>query len=667
MATIKFWSEMTKATTVDGEDKVMISRNSTGEAMYADFQYLINQAGMNSSDYIPVDGNTLPDGGEGNKVTFAGPGTYTQSGGDDVVVPENSLGIITWDGDEWSLGSSVAIDIPADVVFHSELKDAIESSGILLFYPNENLLKEYRGSNVNNTDLWSEGYLNKKGEIVENSSWVFSVKYIPFVTELDVVKTELYFSGSAVSIVYYDNNKKAIGFQINEGASPFQDQLIAPEGTVYLRFSHPVSVSTADVSIEIKNGFVYLLEQNLNVLKNYSTQQELIQRIFGNDKLKIYNPNENIIEEYSESDINNTDLWGSGRIEPVAGDIKSGVFHYSRKFLNIGGGKIYRTNIRTTSNSCIALYDEEFNFIEGINKNTAGMDSGGGVFHVSEDVKYFRFTKVDTQDSEEVFIKTHETFNINFSKEDLAKELNIKASKSVIVCLGDSVTELGDYDQTVADLTNSTVYNCGVGGTRMSRHSSEDHDKLSFYNMADAINQNNFSEQIQALDNLLQGRPDSNLIRTKNNLQSIDWEKVDIITVFFGTNDYSLGSSAKEGDADRDNFNTYNVAGALNYGIEKIQTAYPKIKLLVITPTHRFFSSEGDSDEFTNELGRSLQDYCDTIIKVSNLNHIPVKDMYRESGFNKYNHDYYFMDGVHPNKQGDKLIGEILSKFINSV
>ena len=109
MATIKFWSEMTKATTVDGEDKVMIGRNATGEAMYADFQYLINQAGMNSSDYIPVDGNTLPDGGEGNKVTFAAPGTYTQSGGDDVVVPENSLGIITWDGDEWSLGSSVNI------------------------------------------------------------------------------------------------------------------------------------------------------------------------------------------------------------------------------------------------------------------------------------------------------------------------------------------------------------------------------------------------------------------------------------------------------------------------------------------------------------------------------------------------------------------------------
>lgn len=127
MATIKFWSEMTKATTVDGEDKVMIGRNATGEAMYADFQYLINQAGMNSSDYIPVDGNTLPDGGEGNKVTFASPGTYTQSGGDDVVVPENSLGIIVWDGDEWSLSSTVDFDF--DFPDWEDTDTVIEESG----------------------------------------------------------------------------------------------------------------------------------------------------------------------------------------------------------------------------------------------------------------------------------------------------------------------------------------------------------------------------------------------------------------------------------------------------------------------------------------------------------------------------------------------------------
>src|SRR5690625_3461005 len=141
MATIKFWSEMTKATTVDGEDKVMIGRNATGEAMYADFQYLINQAGMNSSDYIPVDGNTLPDGGEGNKVTFAAPGTYTQSGGDDVVVPENSLGIITWDGDEWVLGSVISVPgAPSDEVVEGG-QMPVSQDAVWEFFRSENLNK----------------------------------------------------------------------------------------------------------------------------------------------------------------------------------------------------------------------------------------------------------------------------------------------------------------------------------------------------------------------------------------------------------------------------------------------------------------------------------------------------------------------------------------------
>lgn len=112
MATIKFWSEMTKATSVDGQDKVMIGKNSNGEAMYVDFQYLVNQAGAQASDYIPIDGNTLPTLGTENKFSIVGSGTYNQAVGGDVVVPENSLGIIVWDGDEWSVGSFVELPEP---------------------------------------------------------------------------------------------------------------------------------------------------------------------------------------------------------------------------------------------------------------------------------------------------------------------------------------------------------------------------------------------------------------------------------------------------------------------------------------------------------------------------------------------------------------------------
>lgn len=60
---------------------------------------------------VEVQGNTLPiPDGTGSKVAFVGSGTYTQSGGPDIVVPSGNMGILSWDGNEWSLSQSV--DMP---------------------------------------------------------------------------------------------------------------------------------------------------------------------------------------------------------------------------------------------------------------------------------------------------------------------------------------------------------------------------------------------------------------------------------------------------------------------------------------------------------------------------------------------------------------------------
>lgn len=59
---------------------------------------------------VDVEGNSLPiPDGTGIKVAFVGPGTYTQSGGPDVVVPSGHMGILNWDGSVWYLGSSVEL------------------------------------------------------------------------------------------------------------------------------------------------------------------------------------------------------------------------------------------------------------------------------------------------------------------------------------------------------------------------------------------------------------------------------------------------------------------------------------------------------------------------------------------------------------------------------
>jgi len=113
MATIKFWQEMRKATSVANKDKIMVGIESTGEAMYMDYEDLVSRAGQDASTGIEgVSPGALPTLGSEKKSALAQPGTYTQSGGADIVVQEGSMVILFWDGSEWSLSGIVEMPEP---------------------------------------------------------------------------------------------------------------------------------------------------------------------------------------------------------------------------------------------------------------------------------------------------------------------------------------------------------------------------------------------------------------------------------------------------------------------------------------------------------------------------------------------------------------------------
>src|SRR5690625_2747647 len=59
---------------------------------------------------VEVEGNSLPiPDGTGNKVAFVGSGTFTQSGGPDIVVPSGYMGVLSWDCNVWRLSQSVGV------------------------------------------------------------------------------------------------------------------------------------------------------------------------------------------------------------------------------------------------------------------------------------------------------------------------------------------------------------------------------------------------------------------------------------------------------------------------------------------------------------------------------------------------------------------------------
>lgn len=231
-----------------------------------------------------------------------------------------------------------------------------------------------------------------------------------------------------------------------------------------------------------------------------------------------------------------------------------------------------------------------------------------------------------------------------------------------IVFLGDSMTELGQYPEIVQQRTGATVYNCGFSGTRMSQHATNYID-FSAISLADAIATGDWTKQDTANTTLN--------FSNYNTLKNIDWTTVDYLSIFYGTNDWAgtIGTgSVTLGDETSTDKNTFY--GAISYVVDKILTAHPHIKIMMITPTYRSRISPGDglnSDDNPNRNGDMLVDFVDAIKYRAEQAHVPTLDLYRNSGINKWTVDEYTSDGLHPSiPEGKELIGDKVASYMLS-
>ena len=167
-----------------------------------------------------------------------------------------------------------------------------------------------------------------------------------------------------------------------------------------------------------------------------------------------------------------------------------------------------------------------------------------------------------------------------------------KTGKKVI-CLGDSITENGDYPVRLATLTGATVTNCGFGGSRLA-FSTGDYAYLSFHKLADYISTGDYSGLTAACSRLAGSPTFDDNIAIAARLAAVDWSTVDYIVAAYGTNDYGspdvpLGTTTDTTGA--------TFKGAINYAVNKICTAYPNIKILFVSPIWRSRYNSGDGND----------------------------------------------------------------------
>lgn len=247
-----------------------------------------------------------------------------------------------------------------------------------------------------------------------------------------------------------------------------------------------------------------------------------------------------------------------------------------------------------------------------------------------------------------------------------------------IVNFGDSIFGLRRPPNSLSDwislYTGAKCYNIGFGGCNMASKSDSKYDPFCMYRLADAIADNDFT--LQEAQVSATGVP-SYFSDALTLLESIDFSTVDIITIAYGTNDFSEFTLL---DNAENLYDTDTFAGALRYSIETILTAFPKIKVFVLTPIWRFWlNSENEFLYDSNSYERTkivdgqpytdhikLTDFVEKAIETANEYQLDYIDDFYNTGMNKFNRSVYFPsnDGTHPNLVGLQMLGRHIAHHL---
>ncbi|MFW3496691.1 SGNH/GDSL hydrolase family protein [Aerococcus viridans] len=234
-----------------------------------------------------------------------------------------------------------------------------------------------------------------------------------------------------------------------------------------------------------------------------------------------------------------------------------------------------------------------------------------------------------------------------------------------IVFLGDSITQNFESNETsfpdiVAQETSANTINMGFGGTSMSKHSSEAFDAYSFYQLAEAITQGDYTLQENALNDAeiptyFEGKLDE--------LKNIEWQTVDVVVIEYGANDWGKHIVNES--------NTYDVntfMGAGRSGMDKLLTSYPHLQFVMIPGIYRYWPDYNnvDTDSSVNNLGLHPYEYSDAMSDLAKEYKFPAVDSLYGLGINKYNREIYFdgVDGTHPNQAGTNKLGKLVAETL---
>ena len=320
------------------------------------------------------------------------------------------------------------------------------------------------------------------------------------------------------------------------------------------------------------------------------------------------------------------------------------------------------TSYSKSSNNRYAIYDENKVFISG------GQSKN---FTTPQDAKYVIISDLKTKKDSMLLCESEYFLDGSYSPYGIKVDWIISNNKKskyegkTLVCFGDSITNLG-YTGIITSDTGIIATNVGLSSGRYaySDDSNQYVNAFAFHNIVDSIISGDWTipDSINGISGYETQYAHIQTIKT------IDFNKIDFVSIAYGTNDFSSATPMDNPD------NKYDVnyfKGAMRYCIKKLTEAYPHLKIVISTPIYRFWVNSGIvvDDCKTHTIGGFLlSDYNNAEIEVCKELNLPYISNLENGGINEFNRLNYFdiADSLHPNNKGLEMIGHRIGNCILS-
>ena len=241
---------------------------------------------------------------------------------------------------------------------------------------------------------------------------------------------------------------------------------------------------------------------------------------------------------------------------------------------------------------------------------------------------------------------------------------------TTILCLGNNPFT-DDRDTTglaaqIASKTGAVVYDCAFpdssAACKYPMYNPEyTKDHFNFFYVVECFRNNEF----RAISSIAGDEPDPRYTEAVEVMKTVDMDKVDIIIVMYDSTDYNMGTPS---DNPKNPNDVTAFTGGLRTTLQNIQSTWPHIRILVMSPTYaRFMDEDGElyngtmKDIGNGTLNHSLVKESDAVLDCG----VSFIDNYYGT-INEDNYEQYMSDHMHYNEAGRELLAQRVSDIINN-